>query len=82
MRMKSKLIPLTKWHTIDQTIADLDIDWPRYHRETGLDCIQWIQLQERNGRCQLIIERQSSRARLTLEIFDPGMLSEYYLMWS
>jgi len=80
--MKSKLIPLTKWHTVDQSTPDLDIDWPRYHRETGLDCIQWIQQQERTGRCQLIIERQSSRARLTLEIFEEEMLSEYYLMWS
>lgn len=80
--MKSKSVPLTKWHTIESGNPNLDVDWPRYHQEIGEDCIEWLLKQERSGRCQLVVERQLSRARLAVDIFDDAMLTEYHLMWS
>lgn len=80
--MKSNTVVLTKWHTIEQGSPNLDVDWPRYHQEVGEDCIQWLLKQERQSACQLVVERQLSRARLTVDFFNEHSLTQYHLMWS
>lgn len=80
--MRSKSVALTKWHTVESNSANLDVDWPRYHQEIGETCIQWLLKQERAGRCQLVVERQLSRARLAVDMFDDAMITEFHLMWS
>lgn len=80
--MKSKTVVLTKWHTIEKGSPNLDVDWPRYHQEVGEDCIQWLLKQERNGNAQLVVERQLSRCRLTVDFFSDSSLTQYHLMWS
>ena len=79
--MKSNTIALSKWHTAETDGVNLDVDWPRYHQEVGEDCIQWLMDHERKGQCQLIIERQHSRLRLTCEFFSDKLLTEYILLW-
>jgi hypothetical protein len=63
--------------------GDIFIDWPRIHRQAGLDHIQWLRSQHRSE-CQLLIERRpgDSYNYVVAEIYSDKLATVYSLMWA
>jgi hypothetical protein len=80
MTMTTRTVVLSRWYTNPR--PDLEVDWPLLHREIGEDCVEWLNNKEKQGRVQLIIERQHTRARLSCEFFSEQAYTEYLLRYS
>jgi hypothetical protein len=79
--MMSKSVRLCSWTRADQSSDDyLDIDWPRVHRELGLDCVSWLQ-QLPKVECQLVVESSEDLMWLTAEFYTLARYKEFFLLW-
>ena len=81
--MKSKTLPLSAWHAKVNFGPEYELDWPRYHRECGIDKIQYLSALEKVGKCQLIVEKQTdcNLIRLSVEFFDDDAFTNYLCRW-
>lgn len=80
----TKTRPLTAWRTYskkDYLNGEWSIDWPSVHREIGTDCIQWLMDQERQGRLQIVMEKQERRMRLVVEFYNNRSEREFAALW-
>jgi len=76
----SNCVVLSRWYTNPR--PDLEVDWPLLHRQLGEECVAWLWDQEKQGNCEMIIERQSTRARLTCEFYSEKIFVEYVLKYA
>lgn len=81
--MKSRTLPLSNWHEKSHAGPGYDLDWPKYHRECGIEKIQYLLSLEKAGKCQLIIENQTdgNLIRLCVEFFDDNNFTNFLCRW-
>lgn len=76
--MKSKTVSLSSWLPSDP--SNIEIDWPKVHRDCGTEAIKWI-LSKEHSECQLVVERQHLRMVLLAEFYDERVATEYMLKY-
>jgi hypothetical protein len=77
--MKNFKISLVSWLLVHE--EPLAIDWPKVHRELGIDQVDWL-LEQPLQKCQLMVEKQGSHCCLTVEFYDIRSWREYHLLWA
>ena len=77
--MKSNKIELLGW--FPEEGENIEINWPKVHKTIGLDQTSWL-LKLPKEKCQLFLERNSSKCKLIAEFYDNEILLTYHLMWA
>ena len=82
--MKTHRFNLARWLPIESDGTDnITVDWPRVHRDAGLDCVQWLKSQD-PSLCQLVIESKPNDPYfyMVAEIYSDPLATQYALMWA
>ncbi len=82
MTMKDSDITLYQWADVPGPDGEyLDIDWPKVHKEVGVDQINWIKRQGVEN-CDLHVELFPGGRRLIVAFENKKTLQAYHLMWA